>query len=76
MTRVAFEREFTDGERERGRERFVSWCLEPSQPQRTTSGLEREREREDVLTETARRGIEKETDRSRLREKGAGRQWI
>ena len=45
MTRVAFEREFTDGERERGRERFVSWCLEPSQPQRTTSGLERERER-------------------------------
>ena len=34
-------------ERARGRERereLVSWCFEPSQPQRITSGLERERE--------------------------------
>ena len=34
-----------EGERERERE-LVSWCFEPSQPQRITSGLERERERE------------------------------
>ena len=34
----------TDRERQRERER-LSWCFEPSQPQKITSGLERERER-------------------------------
>ena len=38
-----------EGEKERERERErerVSWCFEPSQPQRLTSGLKRKRERE------------------------------
>ena len=33
-------------DRQTDREILISWCFEPSQPQRITSGLEKERERE------------------------------
>ena len=36
----------TDRQTERKKEKEVSWCVEPSQPERITSGLKKERKRE------------------------------
>ena len=49
-TLLSRERE-REREREKEREK-VSWCFEPSLPQRITSGLERERERERAVSYT------------------------